>query len=66
MLCRHVAKKQLLTQTEIIQGRCVDFDDYIGKVKYTDGMEFVTTLPGKLIDQMETAVAAKIAREEAE
>lgn len=64
VLTRHVNQKQLTSQREIVQGRCTDFEDYKSRVSFTDGMEFVTTLPSAIVTRMEQAVKNKLAREE--
>lgn len=65
VLERLVRDRQLAEQKAIIQGRCVDFVDYKNRCSFTDGMEFVTTLPGNTISRMEDAVRHKLMREEA-
>ncbi len=67
MLLDRARVTMLYRQTKIIQGRCKDYDDYVKECSFTDGMEFIMTLPQRTQSELDTALAeAEMAIEEEE
>ncbi len=57
MLLDRARVTMLIRQTKIIQGRCKDHEDYIKECSFTDGMEFIMTLPQRTQAELDTALA---------
>lgn len=56
MLLDRARHTMVLMQTRMIQGRYKDWDEYRNDVAYTDGVEFMMTLPKRLNDELATAM----------